>query len=398
MNKIFFIIFAISLFFQNSYSGSFFSYSTNGKSPGLMELGGSARSMATAHGLLASPNGYVLNSRNFASWSARYTTQFTFSFVSETYFLETKDDKVEWASFAFDDVALNIPIIKNEWAFGFGFSPLSSSEIGFSVESDIGEVIQRYRSSFLADYVRLSFAPSENWRVATTFLYTFGNLSDEFKVLTIDELYINNFNAIHEYQARVPNLGLSFQYDDSTLQFSGQVVIPFKGQMFHVENSPGSITPEEVFDMTMPYRFSGGMGLTFDYFRIGISGIYENWEEGFTVADNNYPQDLADVVYLGLGFETKSNKSSFALGSDNIAWRFGLHGAILNNRDNFSVIKEYAIHTGIGIPFNSNFSNIDIGIEVGSRGDIEINLANELYVKVGLSFTTGEPWFVALDN
>ena len=353
--------------------------------------------MATAHGLLASPNGYVLSTKNYAAWSGRNTTQFTFSFVNQTYFLETENETQQWSDFAFDDVAMNIPIMKNEWSFGFGFSPVSSSEIGFNVNGDIGQIIQRYRGSFIDGYANLSFAPAENWRVATAFVFTFGNISDEFKVLTNDELYISNFNAIHEYQARVPSLGLSFQYDDSTFQFSGQAIIPFKGQMFHVETSPGSIVPEEIFDMTMPYRFSGGLGLTFDNFRIGVSGMYENWGKGFTVDSKDFPSDLTDVIYMGLGFETKSKRRSFALGSDKIAWRFGLHGAILNNKDYYSVIKEYGIHTGLGIPFNSNFSNLDIGIELGSRGEIDINLANELYLKVGISFTTGEPWFIPLD-
>lgn len=354
--------------------------------------------MGTGYGLLATPNDYILNTANFAAWGTRSNTQFSFTFKSSLNQVDTREISHQWANFAFDNVAINIPLAKNRWSLGLGLAPLTTSTIGFKVESDVGSVIQRFKGSFVDGYVNMSYQLFDNFYASTAIIFTFGNLADDFKVITTNELYLNNFSSIYSYQGKIPNISLGFQYNDSTYQFSGQAIVPLKGELTIVETGPGAVAREINKELKMPLRLSGGAGITFKNFRLGISGKYEAWQNGFSVDDQNYPQDLTDMILLGTGFESIPEKRIFASNWEKLTWRFGFHGAILNNKDHFSVINEYAIHAGVGIPFNSYFSNFDIGLEFGQRGDIDINLAKEMYLKIGFSFTAGERWFIPLDE
>jgi hypothetical protein len=380
------------------HAGSYFAYSTNGKSPGLRVYSTSARAIATGHGLLALNNGYVLDINNLAAWSQSNFTQFTFAFAADYYRIETGGLENEWYQFRFADAAINFPIIDNKWNFGIGLAPLTNSTVGFKVTGDIGSVIQRFRGSFVDGYLTSSFLVTGKLRLGTGFVLTFGNLTDEFKVITDSELFLNNFTTSFEYRARVPNLALSFAYEDTVFHASGQAIIPFSGDITEAEIGPSSQPGEIVYSMQLPYRFSGALGLELTDYRIGISGQYENWEDGYRIDERAFTSDLTDYLRLGVGFESKGSKRRFATAWERIAWRFGLHTAILNNRDNYSVINEYGVHTGFGLPFDTNFSSFDLGIEVGVRGDKDINLARETYVRLSFSLSTGERWFTGFDD
>ena len=227
------VIFISIIFASTACAGSYFAYSTNGKSPGLRALGGSARSVATSFGLIASPDLFSLDIRNFASWSDRENTQFTFSFEGTGYSLELESgEKIDWSQVVFNDIAVNIPIFKNKFSFGFGFSPLTNSTIGFSQSDSIGQIIQRFRGNMSDGYANFSFKISDEFRAGIGILAVFGDLVDEFKVITVDENYISNFVALHEYKILQPNLVLSGAYSDSTLFSSGQAIIPFEVILF----------------------------------------------------------------------------------------------------------------------------------------------------------------------
>jgi hypothetical protein len=118
------------------------------------------------------------------------------------------------------------------------------------------------------------------------------------------------------------------------------------------------------------------------------------------IVSMNAPLRLISPIICALAsvLRVRAQNAALPLPGERIAWRFGLHTAILNNRDNYSVINEYGVHTGFGLPFDTNFSSFDLGIEVGVRGDKDINLARETYVRLSFSLSTGERWFTGFDD
>ncbi len=387
------------LFYGSLYGGSYFAYSTTGKSPGLRFLGGSARTNATAFGLLASPDLFTLDSRNFAAWSDRYVTQLSVSFTSDAYFLTLDNGQTNnWGQLLFTDLSINIPILKGDFSLGFGLAPVTNSTIGFSVSGDIGQVIQRFTGNISDGYLTVNYRIYKNLRASSGILYSFGNLTDEFKVITTDELYLNNFTALHEYRLTQPSIVLGISYSDTVFSASGQAIIPFSGSYYHKETNPSNDYASEKKDFSMPLRLSGGLAYASGSYKIGIAGLYENWGEGFKVANNNFPSDLTDYLYLGIGLETTPPKNLFANAISQISWRFGGFGAILNNKDYYSVIKEYGLSVGMGLPFNQYLSNFGFAFTGGVRGEKSINLAEEYFLRLTISFTAGERWFLPLDQ
>lgn len=67
------------------------------------------------------------------------------------------------------------------------------------------------------------------------------------------------------------------------------------------------------------------------------------------------------------------------------------------NGNEFTAIDDFGISFGVGLPVGNQLSNLNIGIELGKRGEVTNNLVQENYVNVRLSLSLNDKWFRKLE-
>jgi hypothetical protein len=65
-------------------------------------------------------------------------------------------------------------------------------------------------------------------------------------------------------------------------------------------------------------------------------------------------------------------------------------GLIINDQS----IKEFGMSFGLGIPVGSMFSNLNLALEIGTRGTKDANLVEEKFTNFKMSLSLNDRWFI----
>jgi hypothetical protein len=175
---------------------------------------------------------------------------------------------------------------------------------------------------------------------------------------------------------------LSYNYFNN---FNGTTVI--KDTIINSTGSKGYIT--------IPLSFGFGLGIKKgDRWLIATDYAIQNWSK---YKEFNQSQGFKNSTRVSLGIQFIPNKEGSYL--KRINYRMGGYFSqtmlVLNNNQ----ITQQAATFGLGLPVGTyrllqNFSMINIGIELGTRGTISDDLVKERYFKISLGFTMNDKWFV----
>ena len=76
-----------------------------------------------------------------------------------------------------------------------------------------------------------------------------------------------------------------------------------------------------------------------------------------------------------------------------ITYRAGFNfkktGLIVNNTE----VNDFGMSFGVGLPMGKQLSNINVGFELGKRGELNNGLIKENYLNFRLSLTLNDKWF-----
>jgi hypothetical protein len=76
-----------------------------------------------------------------------------------------------------------------------------------------------------------------------------------------------------------------------------------------------------------------------------------------------------------------------------VAYRAGIRldktGMVVNDTE----INNFGITFGLGLPLGRDFSNINLGFELGRRGTTSADLIEESYLKVSVGLSLNDRWF-----
>ena len=119
-------------------------------------------------------------------------------------------------------------------------------------------------------------------------------------------------------------------------------------------------------------------------------------------------QQMGDFenTFLGLDNIDYGDANTYALGGywipdyrsltgyfNRITYRAGLRydmtGMTINNKE----INNFGITFGLGLPLGADFSNLNVGFELGRRGTTDANLIEESYFKVNIGLSLNDRWF-----
>ncbi len=199
-----------------------------------------------------------------------------------------------------------------------------------------------------------------------------------FGLITPDFAKILNFKTISNLR-----FSLSYNYIGELLADSSLLATTSLGEetLFSSET-----------DVTVPSRLNLGAGITisgshnfvFDY----IFQPFSNYKFGdFTSAN------LKDLTRYSLGYEYKNRSVTNPSFWEQVA----LRGGLSYEQSQFGIrennIDELGFYGGISFPLD-NFNSIDFGIKYAQRGTLENNLVKENIVKMLISLSIGELWFI----
>ncbi|MBO6587598.1 MAG: hypothetical protein JJ935_03840 [Muricauda sp.] len=358
-----------------------------------------------------------INLGNPAAYSKLRLTAYTAGLSHKEYRLKTFTEEQNTSVTNLDYLSIGFPIARNA-GFGFGIMPYSS--VGYTLNSTAqnsngAEVTNFYEGSGGLNrlYASIGFEPIKNVSLGATINYNFGTLEYQ-RIQSVEGV---QFGTLDDRESRIN--GYDFKYalnytptikDKYTLYTS--VLVNTQGNLVSKNTETlGSFSIAngnnvEVVDVNLdasnlrnteikiPTRTTLGLGY----------GEDKKW---FVGAEYSFQQmSKFENAFLGLDNVTYNDASSYALGGywvpeyralngyfNRVTYRAGLRydvtGMTVNNKE----INNFGITFGLGLPLGANFSNLNLGFELGRRGTTDQNLVEESYFKINLGLSLNDRWF-----
>ncbi len=103
--------------------------------------------------------------------------------------------------------------------------------------------------------------------------------------------------------------------------------------------------------------------------------------------------EYQDASRMAMGGFFIPDYSSFASYFKRVTYRAGIFmnktGMVINNKE----INNFGITFGLGMPLGIDFSNLNLGFELGRQGTTDADLIEESYLKINVGFSLNDGWF-----
>ena len=373
-----------------------------------------------------------LNLQNPASYSDLKLTTYTAALSFNNLTLKNEDTKENTTTVSFNYLSLGIPISEKIGA-GLGLMPYTA--VGYQLESiddtQPNTITDRYtgEGGINRVYFSLGYAITKNFSLGVTGNYNFGKIQNESLRIIEDvelatrEINLSNINGLDVNLAlnyRTP-VRKDYMLYASLMHRPGSTLASenFRTIATVSFNAAGAESPPrdlEIIDLeasdldetdiTVPSSTTVGIGF----------GKDKKWFAGaeYEFRDmskfNNPFTDIVNYEYenayrLTLGGFFIPKYDSFTNYWNRIAYRAGVRyektGLLVNN----TAVNDFGISFGVGLPlggyipntnslaFASMFSNINVGFDVGKRGEAASGI-QENYFNLNISLSLNDKWFV----
>ncbi|MBK5207944.1 MAG: hypothetical protein JJE44_00385, partial [Flavobacteriaceae bacterium] len=155
-----------------------------------------------------------------------------------------------------------------------------------------------------------------------------------------------------------------------------------------------------------PLKSTIGLGLGKDNkWYAGVDYSFQNALELNGGVFNNYSKiDYDKYSKLAVGGFYTPKFNSINSYWDRITYRAGVKfentGLLVDasgNGTDFTAINDFGISFGVGLPMSKQLSNLNIGFEIGKRGQTTNGLVQENYVNFRLGLSLNDKWFKKLE-
>lgn len=350
----------------------------------------------------------------------------------------------------YNSVALAIPIVRGKWHTGFKLNPISNT--GFTLRdstlADTPEGTTRFTYLGNGGFSGLSFTNSfmlfRKLALGATGRLLFGRTSYSSQVTFPDQASLvkaSNITGSTRLSGFDVNFGASFQHSfksrktvtGSTLLSDGSVEktksrsrdslhlrigvvyspeVAVRGfESYVAETFFGSADFGTVRDtilfrdneqgtIVMPSRLGGGFSLGSTSQKCLFTADYQlsNWD-GFRMFGRT--DSVRNAYRVSAGIQWVPGASLKGGGIRKAAYRLGGYYSDGYLRLNGKAIPETGITLGIGLPLEVPTyyrkparSMVNLAITAGQRGAVEPNLIRERFVRVSLTFSLNDRWFI----
>lgn len=364
---------------------------------------------------------FFLNNINPALMSSNFESVFQLGFGldSRTVTGNTSTGNQSYGTTAggFKDFGFVLPIKYAKWNMGFGLSPYTTVNYGFTLtgsgpegSSTTTEVSGRggIEEVFWTNSLRFN-----RLQLGLKFSYLFGAISTE-NLFSLDGLTQTAFgNSLvsdrNNYSGANATLGAAYQHQLSETRFLnfGAFYTPEtqlnSTRLSTLQNlSAGGVifSADTLIDnvrnkITLPARM--GFGISYEKFQailIGLDFQTQDWTQYITESGDTDPA-YGQSFRLAIGGEYLPNYQDLKL-LRRISYRFGVHYErtpyVINGQD----VNDIGINLGASVPLAAfwGVSYVNLGVTFGRRGDITDDRVRENYFRINLGFSIQDvTWF-----
>jgi hypothetical protein len=316
-----------------------------------------------------------------------------------------------------DYLAIGIPL-SERFATGFGLKPVSSvgyNLISESTNSNQATVVNEYSGDGGINqvYVSLGYRLTRDIRLGATVNFNFGTLNNR-RVQGVEDVQLGTLDL---RESKVS--GYDFNYGATYTPMLTEKHTLFTSLTVNTqvnlvsENSQriGSFSRTtgreiEVVDVNLDARglkntelkiptsttFGLGFGEDKKWFmgaEYSFQGLGAFTNEFINVENLRY-EDASSLAFGGFFIPDYSAFSGYL---KRVAYRAGIRldktGMVVNDTE----INNFGITFGLGLPLGRDFSNINLGFELGRRGTTSADLIEESYLKVSVGLSLNDRWF-----
>lgn len=370
---------------------------------GLDRMQNSSAGFARGGFELAFQDSFVVNYNNYATWPSLTRTMFLLNTEYNILTTETSTQNLTSSTANFQGGLIVMPLIKKSLSVGIGLRPvtsfdqrITSGEVG--VGSNATETIW-VKGNLNEASISAAYKITDRLSLAMSAIYNFGMIEDKYW-LDYDETGYSDIKILNKYQYYGGSISLHGFYQINETMFSGiKLNFPTKLNLTVEQESLNSnFKPDEDRNMTLPFTLGLGYGYKFtERYYTGMDLYYTNWQNGYKIDDQSI-DSYNDSWQLSLGIERMPNPRKFVGYGEKIHYRSGLYFGQKNVQAGGESLYEYGIAVGAGLPLVSEFRRIDLSLLYGKRGDLETNFASESFIKLNISITASEKWFVREEN
>lgn len=141
------------------------------------------------------------------------------------------------------------------------------------------------------------------------------------------------------------------------------------------------------------FTFGSGIGIKTKWFA-GLEYTFQESNELGNRFDNVTSATFETGHKVALGGYYIPKYQSYNSYFSRITYRGGLKfektGLVLNDES----INDYSLSLGMGLPVNYLSSNVNLGVELGTRGTTNASLVQENYINIFVSLSLNDRWFV----
>ena len=366
----------------------------------------------------------AINTLNPASYSAiaRQTALFYVGMEGQNRYLSSATTRSSYNSFNISEIALQIPLTKG---LGLTVSIAPYSNIGYRISSednsnetweDIGYVRYMYSGAGGVNTYKLGagYAITDWLSIGAQMIYYQGNITRNYTQsitqVTGSGSYIGLSSDNHEQVNRIlGDFGLQARlFSKKNRNLTLGLFYSMGGNLNSrisetVMHSPSytEIGLDEVVNKSyrssfrLPHSYGGGLYYSSAKLSAGVDYRYNGW--GVNGTDENFDVTYCNTHSVAAGVQFIPNAGDVRRYLNRWAYRFGIRYDQGYMMMNGHVIDEIAVSLGFGIPLDSTGkSNVDVGIEFGTRGTTVAGLVKENFVSVsvGLSLFGSDFWFM----
>lgn len=358
---------------------------------------------------------YQLSFTNPASYASLLWTTYVFSGGNKTTKIDDGTDTQTSSSASLTYIALGIPVNENQ---GLAFGLQLNTSVGYSlldrnfntdnvlVETNLYSGDGGTNRVFLGYGYKFPF----NLKLGAEVAYVFGGIENSIlnRRLGVQlatkyktESYVKGANYRFGAQYSMPlkgnldlKLGTTFEFSHELKENGDQFLYTLNNDENAIEIPTDTIANYDA-QIKIPLNtvLSAGVGRVNKWF-VGVDYSFKDaikFEGGIYDQINNYEYIKSSLVSLGGFYIPKYN--SIANYWQRATYRAGLSYKKLGLVVGDTEIDDYGMSFGISLPMGLRISNLNLGFELGQRGETKGNLVKENYYNFRLSLSLNDKWF-----
>lgn len=350
-----------------------------------------------------------LNLRNPAGYGKLKLTTYTVGGSHQSTNLKNDQASESSRTTSLDYLAIGIPTGKLN--FGIGLIPFTS--VGYKILNVNEETANRFtgRGGMNKVYLSTGYAVTNNLSLGVNVNYNFGNIQNNFTAFQngiqfgtrqIDRTDLSGFNlnfGLDYQRALSDNLNFytaatySPKMDITAKKIRNTATITLGSNGSELVVSENDITfPDSDLSLPAQLTLGAGLGASNKWF-LGTEYSFIQAED-FNAVTPNQDVSYQNASQYRLGGFYIPQYNSLTSYFNRIVYRAGIRFEETGLNINKEAINEFGISFGVGLPAGNNFSNANLGIEYGQRGTTNSGLIKENFLKLSISLSLNDKWFV----